>query len=146
MCNCFQDQLCQDLCLLRPWCGCCQQLLWWLIGYVSSCGTTRMDTCNLLGNGSIPSFLCYFKTESRDVLIRKWWYVSKRKYMYINCTTLKVDSTFKQNVFQQEHMCLQHTLWKFQQDARYRIMFTRWHKVSIIEWSVEKRLTFYYGA
>ena len=23
---CFQDQFCQDLCLLRPWCGCCQWL------------------------------------------------------------------------------------------------------------------------
>ena len=26
MCHCFQDQFCQDLCLMRPWYGCCQWL------------------------------------------------------------------------------------------------------------------------
>ena len=57
--------------------------LWWLTDYVSSWGTTRMDTCILLGNGSVHSSLCHFKTESREVLIWCMWYVSKRKYMYI---------------------------------------------------------------
>ena len=53
--------------------------LWWLIDYVSSWGTTRTDTCILLGNGSIHSSLCHFKTKSRKVLIWCMWYVSKRK-------------------------------------------------------------------
>ena len=30
--------------------------LWWLTDYVSSWGTTRIDTCNLLGNGSLHFF------------------------------------------------------------------------------------------
>ena len=53
--------------------------LWWLIDYVSSWGTTRMDTCILLVNGSIHSPLCHFKTESREVLIWCMWYASERK-------------------------------------------------------------------
>ena len=30
-----------------------------------------------MGNGSIHSSLCHFKTESREVLIEYVWYVSK---------------------------------------------------------------------
>ena len=52
--------------------------LWWLIDYVSSWGTTRIDTCILLGNGSVHSF-CHFKTESKEVLIWCMWYLSERK-------------------------------------------------------------------
>ena len=53
--------------------------LWWLINYISSWGTTRTDTCILLGNGSVHSSLCHFKTKSREVLMWCMWYVSKRK-------------------------------------------------------------------
>ena len=53
--------------------------LWWLNNYVSSWGTTRMDTCILLGNKSIHSSFCHFKTESREVLTWGLWYVNEGK-------------------------------------------------------------------
>ena len=73
--------------------------LWWLVDYVSSWGTTRMDTCILLGNGSVHSSLCHFKTKSREVLIWCMWYVSERKiYVHFIYLTKCCQHIWIQNV------------------------------------------------
>ena len=53
--------------------------LWWLIDYISSWGTTRMDTCILLGNGSVHLLTCWhlmwdkhMKHQNNRKLWMKW--------------------------------------------------------------------------
>ena len=107
--------------------------LWWLVDYISSWGTTRTDTCILLGNGSIHSSLCHFKTKSREVLIKCIWYVSQRKiHVHFIYLTKCCQYILIQNVPDGTPIVEAYRV-KFQLNTSCRNMFMGRHNVGILD-------------